>query len=556
MPSDPGQPAPRNLRVLLLPPTSRDADAIQKLLSREGFECELCPSMAEVCARLGAGVGVIFVSEESLYDGHKELAGCVAAQPVWSDLPIIVLSKSGMELPALAAMIATLGNVTVLERPVRMTTLTSMVRSALRARERQYQVRDQLEAREKAEAERTILLEAERTARGEAERAGQMKDEFLATLSHELRTPLNAVLGWAQLLQMPSVDAKEMAEGIVVIERNARAQAQIIEDLLDMSRIISGKVRLEVQSLDLASVVQAALETIQPAAYAKEIRVRALLDSEAGPITGDPNRLQQVFWNLLSNAVKFTPKGGRVQVDLKRVDSHLEVSVTDNGEGIEPAFLPHVFDRFRQADATASRAHSGLGLGLAIVRQLVELHGGTISVRSAGRNSGSSFVVSLPMMVAHSSREPKIERRHTTATGSPTMVHRPMRMAGVKVVIVDDEPDARSLLRRLLEDCDAEVHTAETADEAVALVQAERPHVLISDIGMPGEDGYGLIRRVRALSAETGGHTPAVALTAYARAEDRVKAIVAGFQHHLSKPVEPSELIAIVASLAGRPATV
>jgi signal transduction histidine kinase/CheY-like chemotaxis protein len=551
--SDNGQPAPRNLRVLLLPPTSRDAEAIQKLLSREGFECEVCRSVSDVCKRFGKGVGAIFVSEEALYSGHEELAECVAAQPVWSDLPIIVLSKSGAELPALAAIIATLGNVTVLERPVRMTTLTSMVRSALRARERQYQVRDHLHAREKAEIERTMLLEAERAARGEAERAGQMKDEFLATLSHELRTPLNAVLGWAQLLQMPSVDAKEMAEGVTIIERNARAQAQIIEDLLDMSRIISGKVRLEVQSLDLASVVQAALETVQPAAFAKDIRVRAVLDSEAGPITGDPNRLQQVFWNLLSNAVKFTPKGGRVHVELKRVDSHLEVSVTDNGEGIEPEFLPHVFDRFRQADATTSRAHGGLGLGLAIVRQLVELHGGTISVRSAGQNCGSSFVVSLPLLAAHASREPKVERRHAS-TASQTMLHQPKRMAGIKVVIVDDEPDARTLLRRLLEDCNAEVHTAETADEAVALVQSERPHVLISDIGMPGEDGYGLIRRVRALPADTGGHTPAVALTAYARGEDRVTAIVAGFQHHLSKPVEPNELIAIVASLAGRAA--
>jgi signal transduction histidine kinase/ActR/RegA family two-component response regulator len=554
MPSDPGRPAPRNLRILLLPPTSRDAEALQKLLMREGFECQVCRSLTDVCEWIGKGVGTIFVSEESLYNGHEQLAECVAAQPVWSDLPIIVLSKSGVELPALAAIIAKLGNVTVLERPVRMTTMTSMVRSALRARERQYQVRDQLEAREKSEAERTVLLEAERAARGEAERAGQMKDEFLATLSHELRTPLNAVLGWAQLLQMPEVDAKEMAEGVTIIERNARAQAQIIEDLLDMSRIISGKVRLEVQSLDLASVVQAALETVQPAAYAKEIRVRALLDSEVAPISGDPNRLQQVFWNLLSNAVKFTPKGGRVQVELKRVDSNLEVSVTDNGEGIEPTFLPHVFDRFRQADATTSRAHGGLGLGLAIVRQLVELHGGTIRVLSAGKNSGSSFVVTLPTMVVHASRELMVERRHTAEIAVPTMLRKSARMGGVKIVVVDDEPDARSLLRRLLEDCDAEVHTAETAEEAVALVQSERPHVLISDIGMPGEDGYGLIRRVRALSAETGGRTPAVALTAYARAEDRVTAIVAGFQHHLSKPVEPNELIAIVASLAGRAA--
>jgi signal transduction histidine kinase/ActR/RegA family two-component response regulator len=552
MQSDNGRPAPRNLRVLLLPPTSRDAEAIQKVLAREGIECEPCATMADLCSRLVDGAGAIFVSEESLYNGHQEIARCVRAQPVWSDLPIIILSKSGAELPVLADIIATLGNVSVLERPVRMTTLTSIVRSALRARQRQYQVRDQLEAREKAEAERAILLEAERAAREEAERAGQMKDEFLATLGHELRTPLNAVLGWAQLLQMPSVDPKEMAEGVTIIERNARAQAQIIEDLLDMSRIISGKVRLQVQSLDLASVVQAALETVQPAAFAKDIRIRALLDVESGWMTGDPNRLQQVFWNLISNAVKFTPKGGRVQVELKKVDSHLEVSVTDNGEGIDPAFLPHVFDRFRQADATTSRAHGGLGLGLAIVRQLVELHGGTISVHSAGRNRGSTFVVSLPMTVEQASREPKVERRHPAATAEPTMSYHPTPMAGVKVVIVDDEPDARSLLRRVFEDCDAEVHMAETADEAVSLVQSKRPHVLISDIGMPGQDGYGLIRRVRALPAATGGHTPAVALTAYARAEDRVTAIVAGFQHHLSKPVEPNELIAIVASLAGR----
>lgn len=551
MQSDNGRLATRNVRLLLLPPTSRDAEAIQKVLSRDAIECEPCASIGDLCSRLGEGAGAIFVSEESLYNGHQQVARCVRDQPVWSDLPIIILAKSGAELPVLADIIATLGNVSVLERPVRMTTLTSMVRSALRARQRQYQVRDQLEAREKAEAERAILLEAERAAREEAERAGQMKDEFLATLSHELRTPLNAVLGWAQLLQMPSVDGKEMGEGLTIIERNARAQAQIIEDLLDMSRIISGKVRLQVQSLDLASVVQAALETVQPAAFAKEIRVRASLDAEVGPITGDPNRLQQVFWNLLSNAVKFTPKGGRVQVELKKVDSHLEASVTDNGEGIDPAFLPHVFDRFRQADATTSRAHGGLGLGLAIVRQLVELHGGTISVQSEGRNRGSTFIVSLPATVAQVSREPKVKRRPAAAAAAPTMHYQPKRMAGVKVVVVDDEPDARMLLRRMLEDCDAEVHTAESADEAVTLVQSERPHVLISDIGMPGQDGYGLIRRVRALPAETGGHTPAVALTAYARAEDRVTAIVAGFQHHLSKPVEPNELIAIVASLVG-----
>lgn len=274
-----------------------------------------------------------------------------------------------------------------------------------------------------------------------------------------------------------------------------------------------------------------------------------MLDPLAGPVSGDPNRLQQVFWNLLSNSIKFSPRGGRVQVLLERINSHLEVSVIDTGEGIEPAFLPHVFDRFRQADATTTRRHGGLGLGLAIVKQLVELHGGTIRAKSPGKGQGSTFIVALPLTVVHPESEPMPERRHPSAPSAPTSEDTCVEIAGVRVLVVDDEPDARTLLRRLLEECDAKVSTASTAVEAFSLLRSERPDVLVSDVGMPGEDGYALIGRVRALSDAEGGRTPAIALTAYARSEDRVKAVLAGFQHHLAKPVEPAELIAMVASL-------
>jgi PAS domain S-box-containing protein len=405
-----------------------------------------------------------------------------------------------------------------------------------------------------AEQRREQLLDAERAARLEADRAGRMKDEFLATLSHELRTPLNAILGWAQILRGGGATPDDVAEGVEIIERNARAQTRIIEDLLDMSRIVSGKIRLDVLRLDLAGVVAAAAETVKPAADAKGVRVQTLLDPLAGPVSGDPNRLQQVFWNLLTNAVKFTPRGGRVQVLLERVNSHVEVSVLDTGEGIAPAFLPHVFDRFRQADATTTRRHGGLGLGLAIVKQLVELHGGSVRVKSGGPGRGATFTVALPLTPIHPDTVPDAGRRHSAGGGTapPAPDDACIRVDGVRVLVVDDEPDARTMVRRLLEDCGASVTTASTAQEALDAVRTHRPDVLVSDIGMPGEDGYALIRRVRSLGPGNGGETPAVALTAYARSEDRTRSVLAGYQMHVPKPVEASELIAIVASLAGR----
>ena len=401
---------------------------------------------------------------------------------------------------------------------------------------------------------RESLLDSERSARTEAERVSRMKDEFLATLSHELRTPLNAILGWSQILRSSPSDSSGMAEGLDVIERNARSQAQIIEDLLDMSRIISGKIRLDVQRLDIATIIQSALDTVRPSAAAKGVRLHVVLDPNTGTVSGDPGRLQQTLWNLLSNAIKFTPKGGRVQVLLERVDSHVEISVSDTGQGIKPEFLPYVFDRFRQADASTTRQHGGLGIGLALVKQLIELHGGTVRARSLGEGAGSTFVLTLPLTILHAEPEDAATRRHPSRPTEHGVPHDAcIQIEGVRVLVIDDEPDARALVRRLLEDCSAKVQMAGSASEALQCVQTAGPFdVIVSDIGMPGEDGYSLIRRIRALPRDRGGQTPAIALTAYARSEDRMRSVVAGFQMHIPKPVEPAELITMVASLAGR----
>ena len=403
--------------------------------------------------------------------------------------------------------------------------------------------------RKRVEQERDLLLTAERAAREEAERISRMKDEFLATLSHELRTPLNAILGWTQILQLHQPGEAELKQGLEVIERNTRVQTQLIEDLLDMSRIISGKVRLDVQRVDLAAVVEAAIQSVLPALESKGIRLHTVLDPIGGTIMGDPNRLQQVLWNLLSNAAKFTPKGGRVQVLLERVNSHIEVSVIDNGQGIKPEFLPHVFERFQQADSSSTRQYGGLGLGLAIVRHLVELHGGKVRAKSPGVGQGSTFVVALPLVAIH--EEQLDETRLHPRTASPLRGIDCPSMSGIKVLAVDDEPDSLRMVARVLELCGCVVVTAASASEALELIKRERPDVLVSDIGMPQEDGYALLHKVRSLRPEEGGNTPAIALTAFARSEDRRRAMLAGFQMHVSKPVESAELMAVVANVAG-----
>jgi PAS domain S-box-containing protein len=395
-----------------------------------------------------------------------------------------------------------------------------------------------------ASDERLELLGAERAARAEAEHTSLMKDEFLATLSHELRTPLNAIVGWTQILQSYHCDDPRTAEGLEVIDRNARVQTQLIEDLLDMNRIVSGKLRIDVHRVDLQEVVRAATESVRHSADAKGLHLTHVLDERAGPILGDPARLQQCCWNLLSNAIKFTPRGGKVHVSLRRVSSHVELAVVDTGQGISEEFLPYVFERFRQADASTTRVHRGLGLGLSIVKSLVELHGGTVGARSAGVGQGSTFRIELPLMAVD---EKEAQQRRLGPRGEGP--EQPS-LRGLKIVMVDDEADARLLVKRLLEDCGAKVVLAESAREGLESVRREHPNMLISDIGMPEEDGYAFIRKVRSLRPEDGGDTPAAALSAFARAQDRTRALRAGYQTYIAKPVDPSELTAAVASLA------
>jgi PAS domain S-box-containing protein len=398
----------------------------------------------------------------------------------------------------------------------------------------------------RSERERDELLRRETAARAEAERMSLMKDEFLATLSHELRTPLNAILGWATILRSGySHDPGEMDQGLEIIERNARAQAQLIEELLDMSRIINGKLRLDVQTVDLQVVISEAVDSVRPAAEAKAIRLTKVLDPKGAAITGDPNRIQQVLWNLLTNAIKFTPKGGRIQVFLRRVNSHVEISVEDTGQGIASEFLPQLFTRFSQADNSLTRQHGGLGLGLALVRSLVELHGGDVKASSEGIDLGATFVVSLPLMAV---RRQEQERILTPAPAAEIVGPAP-DLHGFHVLVIDDEGDARKLIEHVLTKCHATVTTAASAAEGIEAVKVHQPDMVISDIGMPDEDGYEFLAKLRRLPDAEGGDMPAVALTAFARSEDRRRALMAGFQMHLPKPVEPAELLAVVSNL-------
>jgi PAS domain S-box-containing protein len=656
-------------RVLLAAPTARDAEITRSLLTRAGLACAVCETLAALAREIEAGAGAILLTEDAITDdGIEELLDTLNKQPAWSDLPVVMMMQGGNLSPVASRVLRLLRNVTLLERPALARSVVSAMQSAVRARDRQYQIREQIERirrgerrmtrimesnvmgvtfcdnqrileandaylkiigysredleagrlnwrritpgeyahiddralveladrgactpfekeyvrkngtrvpvllriasleendvkyvcfvqdltrQKEAERERSALLGSERAARGEAERAGRTKDEFLATLSHELRTPLNAILGWSQVMRRGKMSAEDLKEGLDVIERNARAQTKLIEDLLDMSRIISGKVRLDVQTVEPMAFVEAAIETMRPAAEAKEIKLEKLLDPTAGPIAGDPNRLQQVVWNLIANAVKFTPTGGKVQILLEKVDSQVLISVADTGIGIAPQSLAHVFERFRQADASTTRKYGGLGLGLAIVKHLVELHGGGVAAESQGEGHGTTFTVRLPITISRRKLD-EGELRQPPVPAANLSPYKTTDLSALKLVVVDDHADARDLIKRVLEECGAEVLVAVSAAEALLLVERHKPDVLISDIGMPDVDGYELLRRVRTLGAARGGRVPAVALTAFARSQDRTRALHAGYLAHLAKPVEPSELIATVATVAGR----
>jgi signal transduction histidine kinase len=385
----------------------------------------------------------------------------------------------------------------------------------------------------------------ERTA--ELEQLSRLKDEFLATMSHELRTPLNAIFGWVTLLRTGRLDEPTQERALETIERNARAQKRLIEDLLDVSRIVTGKVALEILPVDPRRVVEAALETMQPAAQAKGITVVPLLDTSATTVRGDFARLQQIVCNLLSNAIKFTPSGGQVDVCLAHRNGEAEISVSDSGQGITPEFLPLVFDRFRQEDGSISRRHGGLGLGLAIVRHLVELHAGSVEAFSEGEGRGSRFVVRLPTRLGFSKSGAGEETLPPPAMSSSML-------AGVRLLVVDDEPGARELIANVLQGYGAEVFLAESGQAALTKLFEQRPHVLVADLGMPGMDGYALIEQVRALDPDFGGRTPAIAVTGYASPLDRLRALQAGYQNHVAKPVEPHELAIVIASIIGRSA--
>lgn len=395
---------------------------------------------------------------------------------------------------------------------------------------------------------RTALAN-EAAARAQAETANHAKDEFLGTVSHELRNPLNSVLMWARALQGGEANPDRMKRGLEAIERGARSQAEMVEDLIDTARIESGKLRLDVRPLDVAPLIEAAIETVLPAAESKQIRIQAVLDSNTGRVAGDAQRLQQVFWNLLSNAVKFTPRDGRIQVQLERINSHLEVSVSDTGRGIEASELGRVFDRFWQADTASQRDYRGLGLGLSITRNILELHGGSISVASEGVGMGTVFRIRLPIMIA--AELSTSLRRHPTVSEGANLIPS-TRLDGVSVLAVDDERDACLAIQALLSGIGAIVRVANSADDALKVLSEWTPDVIVSDIGMPGIDGLELMRQIRKRNSERGGEIPALALTAYGRVDDKIKVIEAGYQAHVIKPVDASELAAVIASLASK----
>ena len=518
------------LRLLLVDDDEVDRLAVKRLLRQTRFEVTV-EERADRASALAFGPGAFdcVLLDYNLPGGDGvEILHEIRAKG--DSVPVIALTGQGDEEVAVALMKA--GAADYLNK------------NSLTAERLERSLRYAL-AIHRAEEERRLLLEREQRARQEAQAANRAKDEFLATLSHELRTPLNAILGWSRLLSSGNLDTETARKAIEIIDRNTRLQAQLIEDLLDISRIITGKLRLDLHAVPVREVIERALESVRPSAEAKQIHIHADLDHFDEAILCDAARMQQVVWNLLTNAIKFTPERGNIQVTAERQDGSVVIGVTDTGVGIAPDFLPYVFDRFRQQDGASTRAHGGLGLGLSIVRHLTELHGGTVHAESAGEGRGATFRVCVPVAPLRATQIALMETEAANALGElPSL-------AGLRVLIVDNETDARALMRAVLEGCGAAVEEARSAAEALVCLQAHRPDVLLSDIAMPGEDGYALIRKVRSLDGPAR-MLPAAAFTAYATATDRARALLAGFQAHIPKPVEPGELAAVVAALAGR----
>lgn len=514
-------------RVLIFAPIGRDAALTRDLLAHANLAADICATVDEVCDGIAAGAAAVILTEEVFeFPDFERIVQELALQPPWSDIPVVMFAGSeGRTTSARSiAALERLPNVTLLDRPIRLSVAISVVRAAVRARTRQLEVRD--------------LLVALHASREQAEAASRLKDEFLATLSHELRTPLNAILGWTAILRHGQADPPRIQRGLQVIDRNARAQAQLVEDVLDMARVITGKLRVEFRPVSLQTIVDAAVEAMRPAAEAKRITLQVHRGTDAPPIRGDADRLQQVLWNLLSNAVKFTPDGGEISVRIQRQDSHVHISVSDTGIGLDPQFLPFVFDRFRQADQSATRTQGGLGLGLAIVKHLVELHGGRVAVDSPGIGRGATFTVVLPIPAVLAGR----------ASAPPEKDVFDLQLPGRTVMVVDDDEATRELLTELFEQTGATVQTADSAPAALAAVQTQAPDVIIADIGLPGEDGCSLMRKIRAM-ADPQALVPSLALSAYTRLQDREAARLAGFTEFLGKPAAPQDILSVVERL-------
>ncbi len=508
-------------RVLVVMPTGRDAALVCQTLAAADFSAAACQDFPELAERVGEGVGAILLAEESLNRGSFErLIEVIQQQPVWSDIPVVLLA-SKQRTETLLNGLGTLLNITIVERPLPKAILISAMRGAIRARKKQYQTRDLL----------ARLKEAD-----------MQKDLFLATLSHELRTPLNSMLGWIKLLQTEKNTAFDQTHALNVIERNAKAQTQIINDILLISRIVTGKFEIEVKNINVKDILDAALGIIEPSIKEKNIDLEVSCCEDGSVIEGDFDRLQQVFWNLLSNAVKFTPKNGAIKINTKREEPFFVVDISDNGEGINAEFLPFIFERFRQADNSYTRSVGGLGLGLSIVRNIVEQHGGRVSVSSDGLGKGTTFTIRLPLAEVS---EEFVEQTPQTVPGIE------QKLAQLKVLLVEDDDDSREMLVFLLEQNQLEIEAVTNAAAALEAITRNPPQLLISDVGMPEMDGYQLIENIRQLSPENGGLIPAIALTGYAGSQDQARSLNSGYQAHLTKPIDFDLLFKTIQQLLG-----
>jgi signal transduction histidine kinase/ActR/RegA family two-component response regulator len=523
----------RQRRVLVYAPTGRDGALAGQLLARAGIPYAVCETLEGLATALASGAGAILFTEEALDEpGLDQLIQAIADQPAWSDLPVLLFAGSSRQHVGMRTLqrVRRLGNVTLLDRPIRLAAVLSSVESALRSRARQYELRE--------------VLIALNEAREQADAINRVKDEFLATLSHELRTPLNAMLGWASMLRSGQVQGPLAARAIEIIERNARAQHAVVSDLLDVSRIITGKLSLSASPSAVVPLLMAAIDTIGPAAEAKQVTVRTHIESGEAMVIGDQMRLHQVFWNMLSNAIRFTPSGGSVDIHLRLEADQVIVSVSDTGIGIDAAFLPLVFDRFRQADSTTTRLHGGLGLGLAIVRHIVELHGGRVEARSDGVGHGATFTIWLPHMRALAS---------TLTTLPESGIGYEADLHGVRALVVDDDADARELVGVILREAGARPELAGGSTEALALMTSAPPFdVVICDLALPDYDGYRLIAAIRSARSPRQRETPAVAFTAYPDRPGEERARKAGFNAYLAKPIDRSVLTQALGSLLHR----